>query len=392
MSESNNTQAQQNTVILSLAGSTALHMIRAISMQFFCLGISLKYLGIYPADGKYPYVQYMVVSVFYVLSGFLIMYSCLSKRASRQDYGWWDYFANRFVRIYGALIPGLLFVVCIDYINLRLNPTAYPYPENYDLGSLIGNLLMLENFPAFRSIPLFGQRVFGTNRPLWALPVGWWICVLFGLLVYACPKYHKKPVFWLIVAFCAISPISNVVWGANNGLTFTWLVGALVCVCLFSKAAQEFKLSGLQSCVIIFFTLILAWKRICKVHSMFQQVNIVMDFDPLYSALLGAALFVLLLTAQNDKISLKRIAKPAKVLSGYSFILYLTHYSLIDLLCRTITVRSHPYLMALIIWVVCNVVAILLHLSFERWMVCLLKKGFVRLQEFKRWLEVKMYF
>lgn len=383
--------------VLTKESSTVLYLVRVLAAQAVLIGHLLKYLGIYPADGKYPYIQSLSVTVFFLLSGFLTMYSYLSKRESQPDYGWWDFFANRVIRIYGALIPALLIVLGLDLINFRLHPAKFPFRENFNLVTLIENFFMCQNFPVFRSIPLFSHQAFGSARPLWSLPLEWWLYMLFGLLVYAYPKYKKRPFFWIALLFSSIIPLYNAVWGSNNGLTFTWLIGILVCVGLFSQWTRESRLPALHQFVLCVLTLALAWKRVCKVHGLFRAVNLTIDYDPLFSAWLGIALFLVLWIVQLTPsgggyiATLGFLENPVKLLSAYSFALYLTHYSLIDLLCRTIPSRNHVYLMALAFWAICNLFAVLVY-SLEKLTVRLLKKGFFRLKALKSWLDAKMYF
>lgn len=382
---------------LTKESSTVLYLVRALAAQAVLIGHLLKYLGIYPADGKYPYIQSLSVTVFFLLSGFLTMYSYLSKRESQPDYGWWDFFANRVTRIYGALIPALLIVLGLDLINFRLHPATFPFRENFNLVTFMENFFMCQNFPVFRSFPLFSHQAFGSARPLWSLPLEWWLYMLFGLLAYAHPKYKKHPFFWIALLFSSIIPLYNAVWGSNNGLTFTWLIGVLICVGLFSQWMQKSRLSALQRFVLCVLALALAWKRICKVHAVFREVNLTVDYDPLFSAWLGIALFLVLWVVQLCSSGrgylalLGLLENPVKFLSTYSFALYLTHYSLIDLLCRTIPSRNHPYLMALAFWAICNLFAVLIYL-LEKLTVRLLKKGFFRLKVLKSWLDAKMYF
>ena len=91
-----------------------------------------------------------------------------------------------------------------------------------------------------------------------------------------------------------------------------------------------------------------------------------MDYDPLYSVLLGALLFWLLSMTQSGCLHI-RGKRAFKGFSSFSFSLYITHYSVIDLVCRHDSVRgAHAYLLLLILWVSCNLLAYAFSVVFEK--------------------------
>ena len=73
------------------------------------------------------------VIVFFLLSGFVIEYSCSNKLA----FGFKAYFKRRFIRIYSVLICLFLVAALIE----RPHVLSYPF-----LKVLFGNLLMLQDF------------------------------------------------------------------------------------------------------------------------------------------------------------------------------------------------------------------------------------------------------
>ena len=75
-------QAEKAPFRLNEESSAALHAVRAIAAQAVLIGHALLYLGIYPFNRKIPYIQSLAVSVLFVLSGYLTMYSFLQKKAN----------------------------------------------------------------------------------------------------------------------------------------------------------------------------------------------------------------------------------------------------------------------------------------------------------------------
>ena len=131
-----------------------------------------------------------------------------------------------------------MLVAGLDWINITLHGERYPYLDAFNLETFFANLMMLPNFPHFRRYTLFSHTVFGSARPLWTLPIEWYCYLVFGLFAYGFSKYRKNPFFWIFVCFWGIVPYHNFIWGINNGLTFTWLMGIAVCIALVSAGGR----------------------------------------------------------------------------------------------------------------------------------------------------------
>jgi peptidoglycan/LPS O-acetylase OafA/YrhL len=99
--------------------------------------------------------------VFFVLSGFVIMYST----EFSADKSFCAYIGRRFFRIY----PIFLFALVFSY--------ALSKRWSFDLRSLIGNIFMLQDFRYGKPGVLFAP--FEGNLPLWSLSYEWWFYLMF---------------------------------------------------------------------------------------------------------------------------------------------------------------------------------------------------------------------
>jgi len=170
------------------------------------------------------------VVVFFVISGFLV--GGLSIRKIREGrFSFRDYAAARFSRIYVVLVPALLVGGGLDLIGLHwadwggLYSTrsplgdgslsfAAPIADGLNIPTLLGNLLMLEDFAIAR---------LGSNGPLWSLVYEWWYYVLFAAGVLA---LTGRSLLWrvaggslLVLGICLLPPALTL-WGT------LWLLGA----------------------------------------------------------------------------------------------------------------------------------------------------------------------
>lgn len=110
------------------------------------------------------------IITFFLLSGFVITYSF--QRSSDKSFG--NYFSNRFCRIYIPLLVAYL-------ITWVFSSQSAGGPVDAEMGNLLGNLFMLQDFgselPGSLFVPYLG------NGPLWSLSYEWWFYMLFFPLV-----------------------------------------------------------------------------------------------------------------------------------------------------------------------------------------------------------------
>ncbi|MEO0735061.1 MAG: acyltransferase family protein, partial [Bacteroidota bacterium] len=171
------TSNQQPTFRLTAGQSLLLDFIRGWSAQAVLFGHALYFFNLHGpgAPSTDFFVHRYAVAIFFLLSGFLITYSTVGKLARKADYGFRQYFIDRFARIYTALVPALLFILVVDLVSRSLSPATYAYADAFSARDFLGNLLMLQYFPGLGL--LLGERIeaFGSGTTLWTLSIEWWI-------------------------------------------------------------------------------------------------------------------------------------------------------------------------------------------------------------------------
>ncbi|KOY85737.1 hypothetical protein AD998_05830 [bacterium 336/3] len=329
---------------ISDTGSTFLDSIRFIAAQMVVIGHGISFFNIFPKlqPPFMPYIQNIGVMIFFVISGFLITYSSILKVESRQEsYSFKEYFIERFGRIYSGLIPSLIFIVLLDYTLLSKD---YNYIMSFNIKTFIGNLFMLQDYPYF-----FDIISFGSGRPLWTLAIEWWLYMIFGWLLLS---YRKNVLFFLaITIILGLVPYYHLFWG--NGLTITWLIG----VCVFYLLQNHHKNNKNNKDILFCFIFILLGS-----YRIYITKN---AYDISFAFCIGAVIFFILRYTFFIQVPLllkyKRIIK---FLASYSFILYLTHYSIIEFLL-VFTKSYNPYVMFCMSIIVSNLVALSIALPTE---------------------------
>lgn len=130
------------------------------------------------------------VMVFFLLSGFVICWSC--KQTPQLDFR--TYSIKRFRRIYFPFCCAILLSIGIFAFNGRLGKT-------FSWENLLGNLLMLQDISSLKPGTWF--RPFLDNLPLWSLTYEWWFYMMF-FPVYQI-LFKKSIRIYIILALSSIS-------------------------------------------------------------------------------------------------------------------------------------------------------------------------------------------
>ncbi|WP_117001879.1 MULTISPECIES: acyltransferase family protein [Cysteiniphilum] len=294
-----------------------LDFLRLISAQFVVIGHGLVMFGIVPI-GSHNYIQQTPVVIFFILSGFLIAYALFNKEES---YNFKVFFIERFSRIYSGLIPCLIFILLIDLLRIHVLHLEYPYANYFDVKSFLANLFMLENYPKTHF------QAFGSGRPLWSLAIEWWMYMFFGMLYLS---YYKNKISWkgaCLLMFFAIVPFYNLYSSYSNSgkdsFTIIWFAGWIIAF-FYSYLLKTERISILASSIFLVLFLIAAIRR----YSMVPYV-----YDTTFVLLVSFAFMFSLLFLSNYQIN-KPLLGSKKVIfcAGYSYTLYLIHYTILDLI------------------------------------------------------------
>lgn len=343
---------------LSDASSTFLDLTRGISAQAVLFGHAISYLGIlkFMQPPEFPWIQNIAVAVFFYLSGYLISYSTIRKN-QKHDYPLKDYLIDRFARIYSTYLPAILFIALVDGVTLNLIGERYPYASAFNLKHFVGNLLMLQDFPVY----FHKLTSFGSARPFWTLGIEWWFYLAFGWALLF-PMRTKKEMFVkvFILIPLLIVPGYNIL-GRGVGLTFIWIAGAVSPVILSRIPAKK------TLCAIIGVVLtVLATKYVLKTGTPKSY-----KFAFLMSASFSAWLWYFQTSRPNVPVYLRKFSQ---WIAGFSFTLYLVHYTILEFLIRLYGEQVSPFLMLALMVVLSNIVSIVFakfteekHKAFGLW-------------------------
>ena len=210
---------EASALALSDAQSLLFDALRLLAAQAVLLGHSFDFFDWNSSlhDPTHPQIQRLAVTVFFVLSGFLIPWTVGRRKVLPSPVRslFANYFLARSTRIYAGLVPALVFIAVIDALPANRFESDYPpVPGAGTFFTWTANLLHLQEFPG-TSIPIFG-----TGDPLWSLAVEWWIYILFGLLVL------RPRGAWLILWVPALASVAwNSIGGTGDGIALAWFLG-----------------------------------------------------------------------------------------------------------------------------------------------------------------------
>ena len=251
----------------------------------------------------FPHPQSIAVVCFFYLSGFLIVGSQISQSA-RAEGSLGKYLLDRTIRVYVTLIPSLIFVAAVDLSFQKLSAANVELVTNYaSLKIFIGNLFLIPSMP------------YGTMRPIWSLMYEWWIYLLFGGLYYI--KSNKAPAILLILVGMYYTLKVN----ASGEAGHIWIIWALGGVCAYLQKKISWKdLNGHALDGLALLLLIAAgWLYFISKSA--------------YNLPAGIFLALFLFIFTNKVSRFLRLLLPlrvvAKNMAGFSFTLFLTHYTVL---------------------------------------------------------------
>lgn len=216
-----------------------LHTVRWTSAAIVAFGHALSL-----AFQRYPYdfaaspirsiISYgadlgpAAVMLFFVISGYLVGGSVIERNNSFDLFTYW---ANRFSRIYIALVPALALTIGLDSAAWALDshnpiyttgwapPIAHPIFQSYTPKNILATLLSLESF--------IGDP-FGSDRPLWSLGYEWafyFILPAVGMLIRRAPRSNVG--LWVLGAIAISVPMIALHHIYMALFWMIWFAGAL---------------------------------------------------------------------------------------------------------------------------------------------------------------------
>jgi len=336
--------------------SVLLDSVRAISAQLVVVGHALGFAFL---PNRYEYVgqsgivlQAVGVILFFALSGFVIAYTAIQK-IDRGRYGLTNFLVDRTARIYSGLLPSIVLILILDCLFGMYAPDAFVrYAAFFNGGTFLANLLQFQDYP-----PLFGVMLspviattFGTGIPLWSLAVEWWMYVFFGAVFLAWPlSFQGKAIAAGLLVLALPVVWENAVGGRGGGLSIVWLVAALLALA-FDRIASVFRRKTAAWGLLALVTLIALDKT---------PIQLTGGYDLRLSVILLLTLFFGLMAAQATVWRVPDgVQSFARRLAGYSFTLYLTHYSIVVFIKFVVGLEGRALLLTSVI--AANVVAAVL--------------------------------
>jgi peptidoglycan/LPS O-acetylase OafA/YrhL len=309
------------------------------------------------ALGYSSQLGFVGVSIFFILSGFVIAHTVARKRAEGATYGVGTYVIERFSRISIVFVPALCTVALIDLLLIR---RAYPGLDLRLWPYFWSTLFMLTGFTGFgpHAEPL--PTILGME-PVWSLTYEVYLYAAFGAIVLF-PRSARRRVAGLALLAAALFLLSRLPYALL--MSGTWLLGALGAH-LFRRGftlsrpacAAVLGASGLAAAAI---TVLTGPER----ETLRQWA---------YVFLLAAAFSALLAAAGTLEIT-PRVGAAAKFLASYAYSMYLLHYVLLGVACNVLVdVRAiadqGPWIAALFVVALLagvNAISYLFSLATER--------------------------
>lgn len=349
-------KALTKTSVLGPNSVALLDLLRALAANLVLFEHAAEIFGIH---NELP-AGMIGVSIFFILSGFLILQSSLA-RIGRPGPYFVPYMIDRFARVFTAYIPVLVLVATVNAIadlgswgqaGASTGPIAF-----------VGNLLLLQNYPAFQALHRLAAdalyiRPYNTAEPFWTIPIEFWIYVAFGLVFFG--LVMRERIGLLLSFVLAMVAVPVVIWnaaaGGGNGLSFVWLTGA---VAAYVWAGSWHRSSHrLQIGATVFLTaLVCLLGRGLKIGWNFQDLGMALC---LTLAILGG------ISIMDGLRPLPRALRSGCALvASYSYSLYLVHNTVLIVIRHVLP--DLPTLTILpIALVAAHVVAFLIYILFER--------------------------
>jgi peptidoglycan/LPS O-acetylase OafA/YrhL len=250
-----------------------------------------------------------------------------------------------------------LFIAVFDLV--RTDVLHVPYDEfrwAFNVKTFIGNVLMLQDYPLlFTASTATGKAFlhitsFGTGRPLWTLAVEWWLYLFFGWIVLNYKSFNQghSVRYVLILMVFSVVPLWNTIGGrSGGGFTYFWFIGVLM-MWLFSVIRVNNIPRRITCLAVAALFSFLAILRYCS------SVN---AYDAWAGITLACGIFFLCLAFRTTNLIGPKAQTAIRFVAGYSFTLYLIHYTICD--CVSYLLPKVPGTVLLpVSLVLCNVVAL----------------------------------
>lgn len=281
------------------------------------------------------------VSVFFVLSGFVIRFVTTTRVSTAREYA-----IDRISRIYSVVIPAILLTLVCDLVSITANRPFYAHNWGtglqYPVVKTFANLIFVSQFWGF-DMPLL------SNSPFWSLSYECMYYIFYGILFFG----RKSK--WLFAAALAVLVGAPILY-----LLPLWFLG-----CLCFDAYQILRKSRLAAGVLAVLSVLASYLSYRLINSLSfeshfgwqQRIPILCDLtffgyhrpihtlglrraaENFYLVGLPAALIMLsllLLVGYLPQVQSKTIISRVRYIADGTFTLYLIHFPLLVLAAAVI--------------------------------------------------------
>jgi peptidoglycan/LPS O-acetylase OafA/YrhL len=312
------------------------------------------------------------VTTFFLISGFLIDQSvqkhALGMAPPRPQptepaatYGLREFLIDRTARIYVCFVPALIFTASI-VATLSHRPDFVGEPH-FGLTQFIGNLLMLQDYPAFQLARRVGLdaswfiRPYALAEPYWTVPIELYLYIGFGVAYFWYVKRAGVPQLsiWAAAAIAALPILYHAATGFGQCLTLTWLLGVA------GSRLMSGRLAAPKPAFIV------AWVSVSLIMLGLRILSRGFDFADLQKSMFWGMLLLGGLWAAPHLRWLAHpvIKAPAAFFAKISYALYLTHNVLLGWTVMHFG-RSLSALQIGLAFVACQVCAFVFWWAFDR--------------------------
>lgn len=342
---------------LSPASTAFLDVVRAVAANLVLVEHASR---IYVGPPRYP-IAMVGVTLFFLISGFLIFVSAW-RRFDRPEPGFAPFLLDRVCRIYTAFIPALLIAALLAHLFV-VGDWGQPGLNRGPL-ALIGNALLLNDYPAFQVISrVTGHfdlhlRSYDTAEQFWTIPIEFWIYVVFGFVAFCAVRGERLRGFAMPALILVGIPV--VVWnsfaGGGEGLSVLWCLGALFGLVFIQAGAggRRTLVGGL---------VIAAWGALALAGRVSQHGF--PGYEVQTELFIAMIVFGLLLALNTVTAPVRIVSGLAGAFASYSYSLYLIHNTILIVFAENLRPVFGTYTMIAAMGAA-HVAAIALYWWFER--------------------------
>ena len=278
---------------------------------------------------------HQAVIVFFVLSGFFIA-SITIRSFDDGSWSWTVYLINRILRLSLVLIPALFLCLFLDRLGMTLASTAafYEHPVENLISSSVASVETVRNFVgSFFYVQGILAQPFGSDSPLWSLSYEFWYYILFPIAVCALSRKLQP---WLRAAYVASAVFIVLFIGHTIALYFLiWLLGGAIALMLL-RGKASLGTSWANTAAIVPLVCVLGISIARPLDSAFLTNGVVA---------LAFATWMYAILEMPDRPVGTFYAKLARLLAGFSYTLYLTHFPFLFFIRANVHYVWHPDLL-----------------------------------------------